>query len=567
MKFRGLKTRKNSQCNIGLLLLALIITFIIISPTHAATYNFYFSTKGDGSTCSEKSPCAKVSDAQTKVNGAGSSDTVNLYFNRGDTWSFKTAAATETLCFGIIVGSNGPTVNIDAYGTGNKPVFDGSVSNFSTVPSHNAKTGPFAWNRIFEFKKANCSVKNIEIRRFYGNGIYIRYAGETGFTLKYCDINNFGNAALRCKDGVTNVLVENNTIHTGQQLHRYGKRSANTWGAGLHLMVVTPDAYAPSGGIIRYNLVYDIAGEGINSANSIIEYNVIGNTASVAIDVVPHNWDAKQSIVRYNFMIMSDWSTHDYDTILNAQGAQPVGTRVFDEHNGDGNNLNCDIQIYGNVIINNGVGIWIFNGKGGETDKFGPVKIYNNTIIDSHVSNFRASSHTQFPNTKIYNNASILYDQTSAAHVEDNATSYSGWTIDNNAFWTTGGSPTVDSDWRTNYVTSDPKLPGEEVYHIDWDGQTGATYWKNITINKHLFPPSNSSLFNSGKTLSGYNATILTYGSDFTKLPGTATFVTATQPDTGNWDIGALSHRGVTSSIQTQIIPFSPINLYIKSIK
>ena len=137
MKFRGLKTRKNSQCNIGLLLLASIITFIIISPTHAATYNFYFSTKGGGSTCSEKSPCAKVSDAQTKVNGAGSSDTVNLYFNRGDTWSFNTAAATKTLCFGIIVGSNGPTVNIDAYGTGNKPVFDGLVSDFSTVPSHN----------------------------------------------------------------------------------------------------------------------------------------------------------------------------------------------------------------------------------------------------------------------------------------------------------------------------------------------------------------------------------------------------------------------------------------------
>ena len=291
--------------------------------------------------------------------------------------------------------------------------------------------------------------------------------------MKYCDINNFGNAALRCKDGVTNVLVENNTIHTGQQLNRYGKQSANSWGAGIHLLAETPNAYAPSGGIIRYNLVYDIAGEGISSPNSIIEYNVVGNTASTAINIVPHNWDARQSIVRYNFMIMSDWSTHNYDTILNDQGGQPIGTRVFDEFVGKGNNLNCDIQIYGNVIINNSVGIWIYNGQGEETDKFGPVKIYNNTIIDSHVSNFRASSHAQFPNIKICNNASILYDQTSATHVKDNATGYSGWTIDNNAFWTTGGAPTVDSDWRTNYVTSDPKLPGEEVYHIDWDGQTG----------------------------------------------------------------------------------------------
>ena len=556
MKFGGLKTSVNGHCNIGLLLLALIITFTIISPTHAATYNFYFSKSGGGSTCSAKSPCAKVSDAQTKVNGVGSSDTVNLYFNRGDTWSFKTAAATKTLCFGIFVGSNGPTVNVDAYGTGNKPVFDGQVSDFKSVPSHNTVTGPFYWNRIFEFRKANCSVKNIEIKRVYGVGVYLRDAGETGFTLKYCDINNFGDAALYCKNGNKNILVESNTVHTGQQLMRYNKRSGVGWGGAIHMVTEHSTSYAPFGSIVRYNLVYDIAGEGIMAGNSIIEYNVVGNTASSAIDIVPHNWDARQSIVRYNFMIMSDWNTHDYDTLLNGKGAQPVGTRVFDEQVGKGNNLNCDIQIYGNVIINNNIGIWIFNNRGTNADKFGSVKIYNNLIIDSHVANIRALDHWQFTNMKIYNNASILYDRTNVKHVQDSDESYpAGWTIDNNAFWTSGGSPTVRSNWRKNYVTSNPKLPGEEVYHIDWDGQTGTTYWKNITINKHLFPPSNSSLFNSGKTLSGYNSTILTYGSDFTKLPGTSTFVTATQPNTGNWDIGSLSRRGVTSPIQTQIIP------------
>ena len=239
---------------------------------------------------------------------------------------------------------------------------------------------------------------------------------------------------------------------------------------------------------------------------------------------------------------------------------------MFDESVGNGNNLNCDIQIYGNVIINNNIGIWIFNNRGTNADKFGSVKIYNNLIIDSHVANIRALDHWQFTNMKIYNNASILYDRTNAKHVQDGDESYpAGWTIDNNAFWTSGGSPTVRSNWRKNYVTSNPKLPGEEVYHIDWDGQTGATYWKNITINKHLFPQSNSSLFNSGKNLSGYNATILTYGSDFTKLPGTATFATATQPNTDNWDIGALSRRGVTSPIQTPVIP-APNNLRIESI-
>ena len=90
----------------------------------------------------------------------------------------------------------------------------------------------------------------------------------------------------------------------------------------------------------------------------------------------------------------------------------PVGTRVFDEFVGKGNNLNCDIQIYGNIIINNNVGIWIFNNQGTKADKFGSVKIYNNLIIDSHEANIRAFDHWQFTDMKIYNNASILYDRT-----------------------------------------------------------------------------------------------------------------------------------------------------------
>ena len=223
-----------------------------------------FRQKASGATCSEKSPCAKVSDAQAKVNGAGSSDTVNLYFNRGDTWSFNTAAATKTLCFGIIVGSNGPTINIDAYGTGQKPVFDGSVSNFSTVPSHNPTTGPFAWNRIFEFRRANCSVKNIEIRRIYGDGIYLRREnGENGFILQNCKINRFGNSALRFWSGAINVLIENNLIYEGQQLQRFYKRSGVGWGAALHLTTEDQNSVTPHDNIVRYNLIYDIAGEGM----------------------------------------------------------------------------------------------------------------------------------------------------------------------------------------------------------------------------------------------------------------------------------------------------------------
>ena len=55
-----------------------------------------------------------------------------------------------------------------------------------------------------------------------------------------------------------------------------------------------------------------------------------------AINVVPHGYDFGQSIIRYNFMIMSDWSTHIYDTLLQGKGGEPIGIRVFDESVGEG---------------------------------------------------------------------------------------------------------------------------------------------------------------------------------------------------------------------------------------
>ena len=141
-----------------------------------------------------------------------------------------------------------------------------------------------------------------------------------------------------------------------------------------------------------------------------------------------------------------------------------------------------------------------------------------------------------------YNNSSILYDRTGAIHAADweDATDLSTyWTIDNNQFWTTGGSPSVDSDWQTNYVTTDPKLAGEEQGSpVDWDGQSGATYYKDITF-ANVIPNRNSGSIDTGKTLP-YENTYLSNGSDFIGLPTTVNFVTMQQSHDGKWDIGAI---------------------------
>jgi len=481
-------------------------------------------------------PWKTLSKANTKVNDANVDDTVNLFFNRGDTWTMNTAAVSKTYVYGFKVDSDDPVVNIDAYGFGNKPIFDGLVSDFSSVPSHNQATGPLLWNCIFQFDRHDCSASNIEIKRVYGIGIHIK--DGNGFTLSDSDIHDFGSSGFgsNANFAATDLTAQRCIFHTGQELFRYSKRSG--WEAAIQF---ESNRYKPSGCIVRHCLVYDIYGEGINAPNGIIEYNVVGNTGSMAIGISPHKWDAETTIVRYNFITMADWSTHSYDSL---PGGDDSGIRVFDEDVG-GTNANADISIYGNIVINRIYGFRMYATNEGE-GAFGLVKVYNNTFIDSHNANIRVADYiggtpsisTMCTDFRFYNNASILYDQTGASYISDNIGSggFGAATIDNNAYWTTGGNPTVDSNWRTNYITTDPKLPGEPS--IDWDGQSGPTYFSDIDFDTHLYQPIDSALVNAGKTLdAGFDNKLLTKGTKWSDSPG----ITAqlAEQSVGDWDIGA----------------------------
>ena len=359
--------------------------------------------------------------AQNKINTLNNNDTANLFFARGDKWSVNSTSIGAKTFYGLHIGPTAPIVNIDAYGSGDKPIFDGLVYNFGSVPFPNGKNGPTYWNRFFQFDRKNCSVKNVEIRRVYGHAIFLNNNGNINFTLQYCNINNFGNTGISAPGG-KNVTIEYNTFHTGQQLHLFGK--VPFWGAAIQ----TKGNYggSPSGGITRYNLVYDISGEGINVASGVIEYNVIGNTGSVGIDVASHNWDATAVTARYNLVTMADWGTHVYDQHKNGGS---VGIRVADEKNG-GENIHADVKIYGNLIINRLHGIQIVElfGDTNDAKPWGPIRVFNNTIIDSHKNNFMvANTNNVFPDVKIYNNASILYDRKDARHVNDALKYRAGW--------------------------------------------------------------------------------------------------------------------------------------------
>jgi len=514
--------------------------FACMPCARAASHSYYFANHGQrGAPCSMQSPGADMSDAQAKVGAAGPNDTVYLYFKRGDTWRFDTAAVVKKVVFGLAVSNDDPIVHIDAYGSGNKPVFDGMITDWTAVPSHNAKTGPLRWNRILQLGRPNCSVKNLEIRNTYAIGIQL-HSDHDGAVVSHCDIHHFGGSSIRTKWGydAQDVTIEHCRIHDGQLLFQYGKVHAGCWAGGITLKSETVGP-PPSGNLVRYNLVYDIMGEGINCANAIVEHNVVGDTFSIGICTVPHNWDFGVNIVRHNLVTMSDWKTSIYDGFK--RGSGPHGIRVFDEAIGEGNNLGCDIQYYGNVIVNRSVGIWVFNHPtAGPGDRFGPVKIFNNTIIDSHAANFRVGNLDQFTDVKIYNNASLFLDRPGGRHVQvfSKIPFHAGWSIENNAFWSAGAETVVDEAWRKGAITADPRLAGEPA--VDWDGQRGAGYCFGITL-ANTYPLAGSSLIDSGRALAGYDTMFMTVGSDFSGLPETANVILADQGKSGTgWDIGAL---------------------------
>ena len=442
--------------------------FLICASAQGSTYSYYFSNAGGGTTCSEVSPCATLAVAQAKINAANSDDTVNLYFNKGDTWTENSGTGTQ-----IYVGTSKPIVNIDSYGSGDKPIFDGNVSDFSTAPVSGVG-GYYFYNVFFKFDKPSCTIKNVEIKNVYGDAI--RIASGTSLlpsTVSGCTIHNIGYCAVSCASaGVSHTLIEKNLVYTCQELHRQNtdprKVNLYNWASAIHLHTIN-EASTFTDNLVRYNVVYDVSGEGITVNGGIMEYNIVGDTGSVGVYPASCKNIPTSIIARYNLITMSSSTTYK-----NHPGGYN-GIVVYDE-SAVGNNASLITEVYGNIIINrkNGIKFDIGYGDGFPIKE---VRIYNNTIIDSVVYNIviNEDSYDMVVGGYIYNNASILYDRTGDHHVMDygdpaGLSTY--WTIGNNAFWdaTAGDEGTVDVDWRTNYVTGNPLLYGEETTGLNWDG-------------------------------------------------------------------------------------------------
>ena len=143
------------------ILLTITILILLCSPAWvgAATYNWYFDADAadDTGAGTEGDPWKTLAKAQTQIDAADSGDIANLYFDRSDTWAVSTGQSNV-----FIVDATDPIVNINAYGAGDRPIFDGEITDFSAVDA--SGTNGYAFYRtLFWFQRDSCSIKNIEI--------------------------------------------------------------------------------------------------------------------------------------------------------------------------------------------------------------------------------------------------------------------------------------------------------------------------------------------------------------------------------------------------------------------
>ncbi|MCK5292678.1 MAG: right-handed parallel beta-helix repeat-containing protein, partial [Thermoplasmata archaeon] len=508
------------------------------------TYNWYFSQAGHDAygNGSIGNPWKSLSKAQNQINTANTEDVVNLFFKRGDTWRVNSSAIGTTGCYGIRVTTNHPKVNINAYNNGTLPIFDGEVTDFSSVPVHSL-SGPTRWNRLFEFSRSG-SIQNVHIQNVYGHGIYFP-TGITNFTLNSTIINDFGRCGIIASYGASNFLIERNVIYNGEMLYLNGKQgTSGAWAGAIDIQCGDSPVDPYVNNKIRYNVVYDIYGEGINYmvGGSLVEYNIVGDTGSVAMfPQTRAHIESGTGITRYNYIIHSNTDN------IAPTGEGSIGIRFMDnDFQNTGDNSNLHIEIYGNIIINrsNGIQVHLFASEAGnESTNLASLKIYNNTMIDCDAS-LVISQPDEVNVAYVYNNSSIHYNKTCPHVVNwDLGTGYGAWDISHNHFYPVDSVNTVLPIFNNNAIIADPKLTN--AHQIDFTGQSGPTYFKDIKFSD-LYPMADSPLIGSGKPLDeSFDNIFLTQGTDFSTLPNVPKFSLAMQTEVGNWDLGAIISSGL----------------------
>jgi hypothetical protein len=379
-----------------------------------------------------------------------SSDTATFYFNRGDTWTVNLTAEVVD----IPVGLDGATITFDAYGTGDRPIFDGTDAA--------ARAGK-SWG-IFNNGIDDTTFNNLHFKNVYASAIYA--ASKDAVTVDTVKVEQAGWQCVASYDS-TNFTITSVECDSAGYHGASGPDPVESFGSG------NPGCIGISpGGTYQGNTVTDCYGEGIHCGGSTCEYNVVGNSTGTGIYVDSHD----NSVVRWNLIWGSTAANNDDKLHPNlfVDKYFPGPGIVLDTE--IANATIDDTKVYGNIIIARGWGVGIrdYPHAGDTIPRIGStgILIYQNTIISCGYlwrayGNFDNASNPANDVT-IQNNLSFCptTDDSYCTYVYDISTTATWATINANHWDELHGD---DADWvNGGDVVSNPNLGrGDNITWLD----------------------------------------------------------------------------------------------------
>lgn len=503
-----------------------------------ATYELYFDfTLGNDSNAGTiASPFKSLSKAQSLLNSmTNGTDEATLYFKRGETWVFT----SNSDCIDIKKSN----VTLDAYGSGNKPVFDGD-DQYPTGVSHTGSAlnaavmvagGPAG-------SFTNVSIKNLRIQNMFpGGGVNFGGSSPNGNfrgpgLVSDCEIHNMGWAAVQITE-VPNISGSSGAI----KIERNNISKIAEWpkasGQKNWPQVLQSNTRINSGHEARYNIISEAWGEGIGAKGfRIIEYNVISGIKGPSVYYDAWSDDGPDCTIQYNLV----WSPSD--------GYRSTGGIRINDERMNGDNSQATIEICGNVIIAclNGLDLRNDPADGTQQSAFGLVRAYNNTCIDN-TRNFVVNRSEWFDTVHFHNNASIISADVEAdcVHIVAwNSTDWTGWDISNNFYF--GKSTTQESHLTVAAFRNDNVFG--TVHPLNktsgWRALVATPSLSDVSPHHSNPPASDSELIDNAGALalgSGFTDLFIGDGTVFSDDPDTLNFELKSQDDEGtNWTFGAV---------------------------
>jgi len=487
----------------------LTLLIIICLCSQALADNYFVKDDGNDSNTGRDDAQAWLTIA--KVNGFSFADGDDVYFKCGDTWS-----GTQLNIDWSGVDADNYSI-IGAYEGNGDIVLEGG----ETLPIINGNSGavPSTYQGLIRYRDQSGGyliIENLNVRDSGGLGIEASYAYQS------YDHPEFSNVIIRKNTvynsdyvGINIVRGEYCTI-TENVVEKSGHENSRVT-AGISITQL-----GTNNNTVSHNRVFGCHSEGIGvydyPHDNVVEYNEVYDNRTVNIYIS----DAKDNIARYNL----SYTSSSYSGYAWGPEAVPYGLFIDNElgftHCMIGGN-----EIYGNLVAACKYGIQLANMRERYEEEWAncdqtDCKIYNNTVVDCTVYNFRVDDNPGWSGNEIKNNISYTLTEGSL-HCNDYSPVGVDWGY--NCF-----DDAVSGNANDNAVIGAPTLAKTSGWRTLTAGSVDGTDFA-IEVG--------SNCINAGTNLGNdYDNTLNVDNCDFSTVPSTIEILD--QDDHGaNWEIGA----------------------------